>query len=84
MCAKVQLNIFRTKVCADNVFPSASIKSKWLLRAIVIDGLQKLFEVFADYKIQMCQFHMVAIIRRKLTKSPKLMAGRELLELLSE
>lgn len=34
MCAKVQLNIFRTKVCADNVFPSASIKNKWLLRAM--------------------------------------------------
>ena len=29
----------------------------------------------------MCQFHMVAIIRRKLTKNPQLQAGRELLEL---
>ena len=29
----------------------------------------------------MCQFHMVAIIRRKLTKNPQLEAGRELLDL---
>ena len=27
----------------------------------------------------MCQFHMVAIIRRKLTKNPQLEAGKELL-----
>ena len=57
------------------------LNSGYKIKGIVIDGLQKLFEVFADYKIQMCQFHMVAIIRRKLTKNPKLMAGRELLEL---
>ena len=55
--------------------------SGYKVRGVVIDGLQKLFEVFAGYKIQMCQFHMMAIIRRKLTKNPKLKAGRELLEL---
>lgn len=57
------------------------LSSGYKINGIVIDGLQKLFEIFADYKIQMCQFHMVAIIRRKLTKNPKLKAGRELLEL---
>ena len=31
--------------------------------------------------MQMCQFHMVAIIRRKLTKNPQLEAGIELLSL---
>lgn len=39
------------------------------------------FVTFAEYKIQMCPFHMVAIIRRKLTKNPQLKAGKELLEL---
>ena len=29
----------------------------------------------------MCRFHMVAIIRRKMTKKPQLEAGKELLEL---
>ncbi len=53
----------------------------YLINGIVIDGFQKLFITFAEYKTQMCQFHMVAIIRRKLTKNPQLEAGKELLEL---
>lgn len=41
----------------------------YTIQGIVIDGLKKLFSVLSEYRIQMCQFHMVAIIRRKLTKS---------------
>lgn len=55
--------------------------SGYVIQGIVIDGLQKLFAVLSKYKIQMCQFHMVAIIRRKLTKNPQLEAGKELLKL---
>ncbi len=51
------------------------------IHGIVIDGLQKLFSVLGTYRIQMCQFHMVAIVRRKLTKNPQLAAGKELLDL---
>ena len=57
------------------------LSSGYKIKGIVIDGLQKLFDVLTDYKIQMCQFHMVAIVRRKLTKNPQLIAGKELLEL---
>ena len=39
---------------------------------------QSLFKLFADYPIQMCQFHMKQIIRRYLTLNPKLLAAREL------
>ncbi len=53
----------------------------YIIRGIVIDGLPKLFTTFGQYKIQMCQFHMVALIRRKLTKNPQLEAGKELLDL---
>lgn len=53
----------------------------YAIEGIVIDGLQKLFVVLSEYPIQMCQFHMVAIIRRKLTKNPHLKAGQELLDL---
>ncbi len=53
----------------------------YTIRGIVIDGIQKLFTVLSEYRIQMCQFHMVAIIRRKLTKNPQLEAGKELLDL---
>lgn len=55
--------------------------SGYHIDGIVIDGLPKLFTVFSAYKIQMCQFHMVAIVRRKLTKNPQLIAGKELLDL---
>ena len=53
----------------------------YAIQGIVMDGFLKLFTVLKEYRIQMCQFHMVAIIRRKLTKNPQLQAGRELLEL---
>lgn len=53
----------------------------YLILEIVIDGLQKLFVVLSEYRIQMCRFHMVAIIRQKMTKKPQLEAGKELLEL---
>ena len=55
--------------------------SGYVIDGIVLDGVQALFSIFAEYKIQMCQFHMVAIIRRKLTKNPQLEAGKELLNL---
>lgn len=51
------------------------------IQGIVIDGIQKLFTVLSKYNIQMCQFHMVEIIRRKLTKNPQLEASKELLNL---
>lgn len=51
------------------------------IQGVVIDSLQKLFAVLAKHKIQMCQFHLVAIVRRKLTKNPQLEAGKELLDL---
>lgn len=57
------------------------ISCGYTIKGIVIDGMQKLFTILCEYRIQMCQFHMVAIIRRKLTKNPQLKAGRELLDL---
>ena len=54
----------------------------YVIKGIVVDGLQQLFIALKGYKMQMCQFHMVAIVRRKLTKNPQLKAGRELLDLI--
>lgn len=45
---------------------------------IVIDGMQSLFRKFSQYKVQMCHFHMCALIRRKLTKNPKSKAATAL------
>lgn len=56
-------------------------QSGYCIRGIVIDGMQSLFSEFSAYKIQMCQFHMMEIVKRYLTKRPKLIAARELKEL---
>jgi hypothetical protein len=48
---------------------------------IVCDGLKGMFQQFGQYKVQMCQFHQVAIIRRYITNNPKLEAGKELKQL---
>jgi len=45
---------------------------------IVCDGMKGLFQLFIQYRVQMCQFHQVAIIRRYITINPKLEASKEL------
>jgi len=45
---------------------------------IVCDGLRGVFQLFSVYRVQMCQFHQAAIIRRYITQNPKLEAGKEL------
>jgi len=52
------------------------------ITGMVIDGMQSLFREFGAYRIQMCQYHMCAIVRRKITKNPKLPAGIELQQLM--
>ena len=49
------------------------------IKAIVCDGRKGLIRSFADIPVQMCQFHQSAIIRRYLTKKPKLKAAQELM-----
>jgi len=49
--------------------------------AIVCDGRRGLFNLFGNIPMQMCQFHQVAIIRRYITKNPKLPASIELKKL---
>ena len=48
--------------------------------AIVCDGRKGLIQSFPEIPVQMCQFHQTAIIRRYLTKKPKLKAAQELIE----
>ena len=50
------------------------------IQAIVCDGRKGLLQLFDDIPIQMCNFHQVAIIRRYLTKKPKMQASKELWE----
>lgn len=56
-----------------------SIKERrYVIHGLIIDGKQSLFKAFAGYHIQMCQFHMQQIVRRYLTLNPKMLASREL------
>lgn len=48
---------------------------------IVCDGMRGLFKELRQYRLQMCQFHMIQIVRRHLTTTPELEASRELLHL---
>jgi len=50
----------------------------WNILGIVCDGRRGIFSSFGDIPIQMCQRHQVAIIRRYITKNPRLEAGKEL------
>ncbi len=55
------------------------LKSKGFeIVAIVCDGRKGLLQSFDKTPVQMCQFHQVAIIRRYITKNPKLPASIEL------
>lgn len=51
------------------------------IQAVVCDGRKGLPQSFDKIPVQMCQFHQAAIIRRYLTKRPKLQASRELMEI---
>lgn len=56
----------------------AIVAAGYIIRGIIIDGKQELFTAFKDYPIQMCQFHMLQIVKRYLTQNPKMIAVREL------
>ncbi len=51
------------------------------IEAIICDGRKGLIQLLdKDLPIQMCNFHQVAIVRRYLTKKPKMQASKELWE----
>jgi hypothetical protein len=50
------------------------------IQAIVCDGRRGLLNSFGVIPVQMCQFHQSAIIRRYITKKPRLPAAIELKE----
>lgn len=50
------------------------------IQAIICDGHKGLLQLFEGIHIQMRNFHQVAIVRRYLTKKPKMQASKELWE----
>ncbi len=51
------------------------------IEGIVCDGVRGIFQMLSCYRVQMCQFHQVMIVRKHLTSRPELGASRELLAL---
>lgn len=60
------------------------LKSRgYIIKAIVCDGRRGLIQSFENIPVQMCQFHQASIIRRYITKNPRMSAAIELKELTS-
>lgn len=51
------------------------------IEGVVCDGLRGIFHILSKYRVQMCQFHQVKIVKKYLTSHPELAASRELLDL---
>ncbi len=51
----------------------------YAIQAVVLDGRVGIPRVFEGIPVQICQFHMLQIVRRKLTLRPGTEAGKELL-----
>ena len=72
----------RSETVKDYENAVSSIKDRgYSIRGLIVDGKQSLFKTFSDTPIQMCQFHMKQIVRRYLTLNPKLLAARDLRDL---
>lgn len=50
-------------------------------KALFVTFLRGMFQQFDNYKVQMCQYHQICIVKRYLTQNPELDASRELLEI---
>ena len=72
----------RSETVKDYEDAVSSIRDRgYSIRGLIIDGKQSLFKTFSDTPTQMCQFHMKQIVRRYLTLNPKLLAARDLRDL---
>ena len=52
--------------------------------AIVCDGLRGMFQLFYQYRVQMCQFHQISIVKCYLTQRPELENFIELLNIVKQ
>jgi hypothetical protein len=58
------------------------VESKgFCLKAVVLDGRTGIPKVFSDIMVQICQFHQLQTVKRKLTLRPETEAGQELLSI---
>ena len=83
---------FRNKILWHRFLRDESVSDyldgiEWLklkgfkIYGIVCDGMRGLFPALKSYRVQMCQYHMIQIVRRHLTSKPDLEASIELLNI---
>ncbi|MDR1197654.1 MAG: hypothetical protein LBK94_01395 [Prevotellaceae bacterium] len=53
------------------------------INGIVRDGLRGIFSLLSKYKVHMCRYHQVNIVKRYLTLQPELEASKELLNIIN-
>ena len=56
-------------------------KRGFRLTAAVLDGRSGIPRIFSDIPVQLCQFHQMQTVKRKLTLRPETLAGQELLSI---
>ncbi len=61
------------------------LKSRgYIIKAIVCDGRRGLIRSFENIPVQMCQFHQAAIVRRYITKNPRIPSAIELKQIVEQ
>ena len=55
----------------------------WMIKAIICDGRKGVLWTFGNIPMQMCVFHQMKIVRRYITKFPRLEANKELKDIAS-
>lgn len=53
----------------------------WTLRGVVIDGRHGLIKAFGGIPVQICHFHQIKMVTRRITRHPKLPSAQELLSI---
>ena len=62
------VEFIKSETTADYLNAVLSIESRdYLIKGLIIDGRQALFNLLAGYNLQMCQFQIKQIIRSSLT-----------------
>jgi len=57
------------------------IDKGFIIQGAVVDGKRGIIRAFRDIPVQMCHVHQIAIVKRYLTRKPKLEASIDLLKI---
>lgn len=76
--------LYVENITTEDAFDYVMMKSRleklgYTIKAVVVDGKRCIPNVFKGIPVQICHFHQIQIVRRKLTLRPKTRAGVELL-----